>query len=107
MGQMFCKLALDIANVRAELGEKNDERSDWRECIKVHKGKVKFAYDAFAKTVVKPAAKAALKEHYILSISSIAGIEPESGEIVLHYNRRQVDLKARANDQWLRFEVEN
>ena len=107
VGQMMCKLSLDLANAKGELGEKGDEKSDWRGCIDKHKGKVKVAYDAFAKTVKKPAARAALKEHYILAISFIAGIEPESDEIVLSYKRRQAELKARANEQWTRFEVEN
>ena len=107
VGQISCSMSFVSANANAQLGKQDDEKSDWRGCIEEHKGKVKFAYDAFAKTVKKPAARAALKEHYILTVSSLAGIEPESGEIVLSYRRRQAELKARANEQWTRFEVEN
>ena len=106
-GQISCGMKFRSAQALAELGQKGDEKSDWRGCIEQHRGTVKTAYDAFVKTVKKPAAKAALKEHYVLGISSIAGIAPESDELAISYKRRQAELRGRLNEQWTRFEIEN
>lgn len=106
-GQLLCKVKVDLAIYKGDLTNPTDGQRDWRGCIKEYKTKIKTAYDAFAKTVKKPAAKAALKEHYVLAISSIVGLEPEYEEIVISYRRRQAEINTRVNEQWTRFEAEN
>lgn len=105
--QLSCPIALRLANDRATIGEMQNESSDWKGCIAKSKIELRAAYDAYSKTLKKPSAKAALKEHFIIATSVISGIEPDLDERVVNYDKRQTDLKARANEQWTRFEIEN
>lgn len=106
-GQTMCNFAISIARNLAAMGKPQDESSDWKGCIKGHKVELKKAYDGFSRTVKKPLAKAALKEHFVLATTALNGIEPATEELQIVYDKRQADNKAKVSEQWTRFEVEN
>lgn len=80
---------------------------DLGKCISDGKAKAKKAYEKTLKLVTKPAARAALKEYYIVGISAIQGVEPQSEERKMNYEKRQGDNKNKLDEMWTRFEVEN
>jgi hypothetical protein len=86
-----------------------DERksADYAGCIREQSVNVKQRYDKALKVVRKPAAKAALKEHFIAVSSQLQGLAPASDENRLDYTRRQTENQARTEEKWIRFEAEN
>ena len=80
---------------------------DVGKCIDDAKKDVKKAYDSALKMVKKLAARSAMKEHYISSISSIQGIQPQFEERKINYEKRQGDNKTKLDEMWVRFETEN
>lgn len=102
--------SFDNASLLCEMDFANSQsggKSHLEKCISDGKSNIKKAYNTASKTVKKPAAKAALKEHYISSISALQGIEPQANERKMNYEKRQSDNKAKRDELWVRFEVEN
>lgn len=102
---IMCKLKLEIAVLRTDAEQTTD--SDYRGCISESKKKFKTRHEAAAKTVRKAAARAALKEHYILALATITSLAPESDELKGNYSRRQAENNDRLTVSWSRFEAEN
>lgn len=97
----------EIIRAGGEVSAENRQKGDYRACVRDQKPAVKTAYDAALKTVRKPAAKAALKNHYVAAISQLDGIVPELDERKIDYERRQAANAVRAKEAWIRFEAEN
>jgi len=110
-GPTICEFKLKTALAQAEItrggGTPVGEPADYRGCIQEQKAAIQKSYEAALATVKKPAARQALKEHYIAVLSQLNGLPPASDEIRIHYMKRQNDAKAKAEDMWTRFEVEN
>lgn len=79
---------------------------DLNGCIAAHKKVLRRLYDAALKTVKKPGARAALKEHLVQAVSRIEGIGPGVGEINIDYDRRQTSNDEKLKMAWTRFELE-
>lgn len=107
-----CTLALKIANNSAKLTElkgndgSSPDSEDWRVCIATQKTTAKVNYEAALKSVKKPAARAALKEHFIQGSQALSGIAPYSNETVIAHAKRQGDNRAKLDELWTRFELE-
>ena len=74
--------------------------------VNAHKAALKEQYAAAAKTIKKPAAKAALKEHFVQAMSLVEGVEPGISEARIDYDRRQTDNKENLKKAWTRVEIE-
>ena len=83
------------------------ERNEFIKCIDDGKASIRIAYGNAAKTVKKPSAKNALKDHYIASLAILQGIEAQSDERKMNYEKRQGDNQSRLDELWIRFETEN
>lgn len=103
------KLALEKAKA-ASMGvpdaEKQDEKSDFNGCIRQAKADGKASLDKAMKTVKKPAAREALKTYHVAFIATIDGVRAGDNEMRMHYDQRQNALKARMDDAWARFDIE-
>ncbi len=77
------------------------------ECANTGLKQVKTAFSEMDKLVKKRPAKAALKEHLVAVVMQINGMEVTGGERVIAYDARQATLKGRADEAWIRFEMEN
>lgn len=103
LGQSLAKnesLGLSASGESAKMADHN-------KCIRDSKADIKKAYGLALGSVKKPAAKSALKEHYIAALNAIQGINPQTGEIKLAYDARQSANKAAVDKAWTRFDVEN
>lgn len=110
-GLGLCGAKFRLAQVQADAEELgiNQERtddSDWSGCIAKWKVQIRKGFEAASKTVKKPAAKAALKEHYVLASVALSGIAPVSQETRGSYAQRQRDALSKVSGQWARFEAE-
>lgn len=110
-GRTMCTLAARLRFSQAELGgELSDEdrkSGDYKTCITDQKKLVRTAYEGFSRTVKKPAARAALKEHYLTALDAISAIAPQSEERKLSYQQRQGAFDSKLEERWNRFEAEN
>jgi hypothetical protein len=79
----------------------------YKQCLLDGKVKIKKQYETSLKTVKKPAARAALKEYYIFGVTALLGIEPQSEERKINYEKRQGDNQNKLDEMWVRFEAEN
>jgi len=100
---LMCSMALELALLKGN----EDANADWRSCIADSKKDIKRAYETALKTVKKPLARAALKEHYISSTAAISAVAPEPGETKSGYAMRQGQSKQKLAEQFARFEIEN
>lgn len=107
---MSLKLAISLAEAKsagADVPASDDPTlSDWLGCIKRNKTDLKTQYETALKTVKKPGAKAALKEHFIAIMTNLDEIDPRANEIKIDYNRRQSTNEQKLAERWNRFEVE-
>ena len=99
-----CSMMFKLSTI---IGSNDTPESNWVQCLEDRKKATKGRYEALQKLLRKPAAKAALKEHYIAVVNASKAIEPELNEIKLNYGRRQADHRTNLNDKWTRFELEN
>lgn len=83
-----------------------DVKRDYHQCIAEARKTIKAAYLSAVKTIKKPAARAALKEHYIAAMTRIDGIDPQFDETNGNYAHRQSDNQSRLDEKWARFEAE-
>lgn len=113
--RISCALSFKIAQSNAELAamgaksssaEEDKDKGDYRACIKKQKAALKKTYERFAPTVRKPAARTALKEHYIAALTGLDGIAPKFDERVIDYQRRQNGNETRTDELWTRFQAE-
>jgi hypothetical protein len=103
---MMCKINLKMALARSELGQAQDEKSDWSTCIKQGKEAAKVNLSAALKTVKKVKAQEALKTYHVALITAIDGIAPGAQERKLSYEQRQQALEGKLTETWARFDVE-
>lgn len=107
-GVYICGLTFQYYQALGGISEDPEKRksSDYIGCIAENKTEIRSAFDQAIATVRKPAAKAALKEHLVHSLSALQGIAPLSGELTISYKARQGANQARMEEQWTRFEIE-
>jgi hypothetical protein len=103
---LTCKIGLRIAIAKTNLGEQQDEKSDYLNCIQTGKATAKKNLDAALKSVKKAKAKEALKSHYVVLVGALDGIRPGSDERKASYEQRQQALEGKLTEAWARFEVE-
>lgn len=106
MAYRMSKTLAESQSLGMEISEEKKESADYGACIRGYKPAIKTNYDGALSKVKKPAAKAALKEHYIQVIKSLEGIEPTSSERVFQYDGRQSENKVKRAEAWTRFEAE-
>jgi hypothetical protein len=94
-----CEISFRLFTVNGDTG--------YRECISSGNSEIKKLYEKFSKTIKKPSARTALKEYYIAGVMALQGIEPQSDERTINYEKRQGDNKNKLNEMWVRFETEN
>lgn len=100
---LSCAMLLEIGLLKGT----QDANEEWRSCISDSKKDIKRAYETALKTVKKPLARAALKEHYISATAAISALAPEPGETKRGYAMRQGQSKQRLAEQFARFEIEH
>lgn len=86
--------------------EPTPDRSDYRLCIQQYKASLKRMHFTASKSIKKPSAQAAFKEHLVLSISALEGIIPQNDERVIDYERRSNADRRALDQQKVRFEIE-
>lgn len=101
-----CKLSLILAQMNAQMGSPDDEKSDYEKCIKDGKTSAKADLKLALKTLKNAAAKDALKSYHVAFVSALEGITPSAGELKVSYDARQNMLSAKVNEAWTRFELE-
>lgn len=110
-GVMLCGMKLKLALLHAERSmpptEEERRSADYAGCIRDQSATIRQQYAKALRVVKKPAAKAALKEHFIAVSMQLQGLVPASDEIRLNYTRRQTENEARTEEKWIRFEAEN
>jgi len=107
---LFCSLAFQARNIEdnslKDIDKPPKVKVDYRVCIERHRVAVKTLYDTAMNSVKSPAIKAALKEHFILTISALEGINPQPNERVGDYERRTNAEKRAMDQQRIRVEAE-
>lgn len=101
----LCSMTFQLSQARGEGLPVEGSDSDYSTCIRDQAALVKKAFDAAARTVRKAAARSALQEHYVATITQLRGIAPKTDEIRLQYTNRQSHNEARVDEAWTRFEV--
>lgn len=104
--QMMCTNAFSLAQLRTETATPQDAQSDWKKCISDGESAAKANYQAAMKIVRKKAAIEALKSAHVATLSALRGIAQDSEERRIVYVQRQGSLRAKADEAWLRFDVE-
>lgn len=100
---MMCSLQFQYSQLNP--GE-TSPKADWTTCVKEGVQGLKVRFDNLMKVLRKPAARAALKEHYISVINAAMAITPHDGEIKMNYSRRQSEQQTIVQDKWTRFSLE-
>lgn len=103
---MVCKLNLKMALMQTQLGQAQDENSDWASCIRLGKDTAKTNLPLALKTLKKQKAQEALKSYHVALVTAIDGIAPGTDERRISYDHRQQALEAKVTEAWARFEVE-
>ena len=114
-GILTCSQQVIEAMQIAEIKRKGIERydlpepmaPDWQACVVEQKAQAKVSYETALKTVKKPAARAALKEHFVAVFSALSGLAPYNDELKLAYTKRQGENTIKLRELWDRFEIEN
>lgn len=102
-----CASQFKLAALMGEITNSPVDVKNSYKCISDSKIEIKKAYEAVTDTIVKSAAKTALKEHYIGAVSALQGIQIQDDERKINYDKRQGENKAKVAELWLRFETEN
>jgi hypothetical protein len=98
-----------LAKLQASGGEVTQDELDqanYRRCISKHKAVLTNLYGLASKALKKPSQKTAIKEYYVLSISTLGGIDPMYSERVIDYERRTNAEKRALDLQLIRLEAE-
>lgn len=102
----ICQMSYTIASMRAELGQAQDEKSDYVGCISGNKATMKASLDQALRTLKSAGAKEALKSYHVAVVVALEGIPPGAGERKISYEQRQQALKGKVTEAWARFEIE-
>lgn len=103
------KFQYDLKGQKAEIDAQVcylDHPSDFEECLSTPLETMQAHYKDFTKLVKGKEKRALLKAHYIALVSQMKGVEPESGELKIVYQRRQSDLKMRTKEAWMHFDLD-
>lgn len=103
---VMCKLSLRLALSKAELGEAQDEKSDYAGCIEHGKATAKENLVKALRTLKKSKAQESLKSYHVAFVTALEGIRPGSDERKINYEQRQQALEGKLTEAWARFEVE-
>lgn len=79
---------------------------DGRRCANAVKPPLQRAANAAARSLKSSAAKAALKEHLIASMSALDAVAPMAGELKIDYERRQAAHETKVQEALNRLNVE-
>lgn len=79
---------------------------NFEDCLSKPLGVMQGHYKDFSKLVKKKEKRDLLKSHYIALVSQMKGVEPESGELKIVYQRRQSELKRRTKEAWMQFDLD-
>ena len=102
----MCKLGLQLALAKAELGQQQDEKSDYPGCIEQGKATAKLNLDKALRTLRKAKAQEALKSFHVAFVGALEGVRPGSNERKISYEQRQQALEGKLTEAWARFEIE-
>lgn len=83
-----------------------DHPGDFEECLSKPLEVMQGYYRDFGKLVKGKEKRELLKSHYIALVSQMKGVEPESNELKIVYQRRQSDLKRRTKEAWMQFDID-
>lgn len=107
----LCRLTFKLRQQQAK-SQRNDfteedlEKSDYQSCISQYVAALTTAHSKAQASIKKTAKKAALKEHFILSLATLKGISPLDSERVIDYDRRNNASTSALEQQKIRFEAE-
>jgi hypothetical protein len=91
---------------RSDFSAEDLEGGDYQSCITQYVAALTTAHNKAQASIKKPTKKAALKEHFILSVTMLKGIAPLDNERVIDYERRKNAAQAALDLQKTRLEAE-
>lgn len=95
-----------MADVKQQLKEPLQAGEDPAKCVDDAKRDLKTHYDKANTATKKPAAKSALKEHFVLALSAVDGVLPSVDERKIAYQQRTAATARRLDEAWNRIAIE-
>jgi hypothetical protein len=102
-------LSKKVAEMNAKgmpVEEKTLKMADLNACLKKQLGEMANEYKNFLALQNTKGAKDALTEHYVAAVLAVKSLSPFIEESDAAYKERQIENKRKADEKWVRFEME-